>query len=153
MAEKFNKNQREGTLDVGQRVLISTNNIETGRPSKKIDYRWYGPYSIKEKITDTSYRVALPKTWKIHDVFHLDHIKPFIEDAHGRAPPCVKLIVRDAQTLEAIREHRIDPERGSELLIKWDGKPESAMNRGIKPLFGQKLQRNCADKHRHREIQ
>ena len=54
----------------GDMVFISTKNIKTERPSKKLDYKNIGPYPIVRKVGQTSYEVDLPPSVSIHPVFH-----------------------------------------------------------------------------------
>ena len=43
--------------------------IHTERPSKKLNYKKIGPYPITE-VVGLSYRLELPTSIQIHDVFH-----------------------------------------------------------------------------------
>ena len=54
---------------IGDMVWLSTRNIKTERPSKKLDYKMISPYKVKELI-GSSYWLELPHTMKIHDIFH-----------------------------------------------------------------------------------
>jgi hypothetical protein len=38
-----------------------------------------GPFKIKEVLRPVTYRLKLPNTWKIHDVFHAVLLKPYVE--------------------------------------------------------------------------
>jgi hypothetical protein len=52
--------------------------------SKKIAPKHKGPFKIKEILSPVTYRLDLPKHWKIHDVFHASLLTPFVEtEAHG----------------------------------------------------------------------
>ena len=53
----------------GDRVYVSARNIHTLRPCKKLDDKWYGPFKILKRLK-TAYRVDLPSSMKIHNVFH-----------------------------------------------------------------------------------
>ncbi|MCO5555026.1 hypothetical protein L7F22_008565 [Adiantum nelumboides] len=39
---------------------------------EKLSMRYYGPFQITEQINDISFRLRLPDTWKIHNVFHVN---------------------------------------------------------------------------------
>ena len=54
---------------IGDEVFLSTKNIKTERPSKKLDDKFIGPYPIKD-LKGSSYQLGLPVTMDIHDVFH-----------------------------------------------------------------------------------
>jgi len=54
---------------VGDKVWLSTKHIKTQRPSKKLDYKWIGPFKVLKKH-GISCKLSLPESIKIHDVFH-----------------------------------------------------------------------------------
>jgi hypothetical protein len=51
-------------------VFLSSRNINTTRPSKKLDDKMLGPFKVLEAV-GTSYRLQLLSTMRIHDVFSL----------------------------------------------------------------------------------
>jgi hypothetical protein len=55
---------------------------------KKLDDKKMGPFTISERISSHAYRLNLPKTMRIHDVFHTNLLSPFKEDAdfHRKQP-------------------------------------------------------------------
>ncbi|MCO5589224.1 hypothetical protein L7F22_043190 [Adiantum nelumboides] len=44
---------------------------------EELSLRYYGPFQITEQINDISFRLRLPDTWKIHNVFHVNLWKTF----------------------------------------------------------------------------
>ncbi|MCO5571382.1 hypothetical protein L7F22_025122 [Adiantum nelumboides] len=44
---------------------------------EELSMRYYGPFQITEQINDISFRLRLPDTWKIHNVFHVNPWKTF----------------------------------------------------------------------------
>ena len=64
------KHRKEISYEIGDQVFLSSKNITTDRPSKKIEDKMLGPFSIIKKV-GTSYKLQLPQTIKIHNVFHL----------------------------------------------------------------------------------
>ena len=75
-----NQHQKE-TLDykVGDMVWLSTKNIKTERPSKKLDHKMISPYQVKELVR-LSYRLELPTSIKIYNVFHPNLFRPAAND-------------------------------------------------------------------------
>jgi len=44
---------------------------------------WFcGPFNITERIRPVVYRVALPPTMKVHDVFHVSLNKKYVKDVY-----------------------------------------------------------------------
>ena len=41
--------------NVGDKVWLSSENIRTTRPTKKLDYKWLGPYVIERVISHNAY--------------------------------------------------------------------------------------------------
>jgi hypothetical protein len=54
----------------GDKVWLSSRNLRTQRPSKKLDSKNLGPFKVLEKVGATSYRLQLPASMQIHPVFH-----------------------------------------------------------------------------------
>lgn len=83
-----------------------------------------------KQISPVAYRLALPDHMKIHDVFHVDLLTPFVETlAHGPAytPPPPDLInEHEKQEVEAILDSRHKGHYGPlQYLVKWKGFPSS----------------------------
>jgi transposase InsO family protein len=77
MAKYYNDRHSEPPrFKVGDMVMLKSKNISTIRPSPKLDSKHYGPFKIEAKISDYAYKLKLPKTMKIHDVFHIDLLEP-----------------------------------------------------------------------------
>ena len=71
-AKYYNEKHREVEYDVGDLVLLSSKNLSfKGVPTKK----FVGPFEIVEKIGTQTYRLKLPDTWRIHNVFHISLLK------------------------------------------------------------------------------
>jgi hypothetical protein len=74
-------------FDVGDDVWLSTRNIRTSRPSKKLDYKRTGPYKVSKVINDNAYRLDLPPTMRIHNVFHVSLLDRYMPPVEGQHPP------------------------------------------------------------------
>jgi hypothetical protein len=68
---------------IGQKVWLDTRKIKTNY-HKKIAPKQEGPFDIEEVLGPVTYRLKLPITWKIHNVFHAVLLKPYVEtEVHG----------------------------------------------------------------------
>ena len=78
--------------------------LRTDRPSKKLDHRRLGPFSIRKKINDQAYRLDLPDTMKIHPVFHVSLLEPYhANELPGRVqppPPAVVVVSEEGEAEE-----------------------------------------------------
>ena len=54
----------------GDKVWLEGKNLKLCYPSKKLAPRREGPFEITQVISPVAYKLQLPPTWKIHDVFH-----------------------------------------------------------------------------------
>ncbi|MCO5562818.1 hypothetical protein L7F22_016453 [Adiantum nelumboides] len=46
----------------------------------KLGVHFYGPFQVCDKINDVTYRLKLPKDWKIHNAFQVSLLRPFVGD-------------------------------------------------------------------------
>ena len=73
----YNKYRSRGPiLKEGDKVYLLRKNIETTRPSKKLNYIKIGPFKIVRNIKDTSYKLELLEGIKIHPIFHVSLLEP-----------------------------------------------------------------------------
>ena len=72
---------------VGDNVMLKTKNLNlTHQPSTKLFPLWLGPFEIKAKVSAVSYELILPMHWRIHDVFHVNLLKPWSDNGQGHPP-------------------------------------------------------------------
>src|SRR5271169_2906835 len=88
--------QAAPTYAVGDKVWLDASNLRTSQPSKKLEDRSLGPFIIPKVVSPTAYKLELPKTWKVHTVFHTSRLHPYIADPSVRpeqAPPPPPMIL------------------------------------------------------------
>ena len=87
-----------------------------------------GPFTIMAKLGPVTYQLDLPKTWKIHNKFHLVLLIPVEENSvyrqHFKKPPPDLIHGEEEWEIEAILKHRTK-RRKTEYLIHWKGYPSS----------------------------
>jgi hypothetical protein len=112
---------------IGQKVWLDTRNMKTNY-HKKMAPKQEGPFEIEEVLGPVTYRLKLPTTWKIHNVFHAVLLKPYVKtEVHGenfsRPIPDI-LDGEEVYNVETILKHRRRG-RSYQYLIKWEGYPIS----------------------------
>ena len=69
---------------VGNKVWLKATNLRLSYPSRKHAPKCHGPFEIAQVLSPLSYRLQLPLTWKIHDVFHASLLSSYQQtEAHG----------------------------------------------------------------------
>jgi len=123
MAER-RKNKFTG-FKLGQQVWLDTRNLKT-KYHRKIAPRREGPFKISEVLGPLTYRLQLPPTWRIHNIFHAVLLMPYTEtEVHGpnylRPPPDIE---NDEERWEigTILNHRRRG-RGYQYYVLWKGYP------------------------------
>ncbi|MBW0587061.1 hypothetical protein O181_126776 [Austropuccinia psidii MF-1] len=76
----------------GDMVWLSSKNIKSTRPIKKLSERWLGPFQILKKVSTHAYHLKLLSQWKyIHPLFHISLLEPVktskIPNPHQEPPP------------------------------------------------------------------
>ena len=124
--EKWIKPTRYKPYQVGEKVWLEGKNLRTFHPSTKLRPKRFGPFTIKEVLSSTTYRLELPATWTIHNAFHGSVLEPYVETpAHGPnfTEPAPELV-------EGEPEYEIETLLGSrrrgcgrrlEYLVRWKG--------------------------------
>ena len=123
MTAQANKSRKDVAYKVGDLVFLSSRNIKTARPSKKLDDKMLGPFRIIGK-GGHSYELELPVTMKTEKVFHTSLLRKAAEDplvGQTIAPP-PPIIVDGAD------EYEVDDILDSKLVrgkvkyrVKWRG--------------------------------
>ncbi|TPX46921.1 hypothetical protein SeLEV6574_g02941 [Synchytrium endobioticum] len=112
------------TYNLGDEVMLSTKNIRTERSTKKLDYKWIGPYYIKRQINPVTYELELPSNMRIHDVFHTSLLKRYIRPTDFSKqlpkPPPIRIAEEDGFIIKDILDVRRRG-KGFEYLISWEG--------------------------------
>ena len=92
----------------------------------KLGPRYYGPYKVLEKIGSVAYRLQLPAGARLHDVFHVGLLKPFVGDPPEQIKP-LPPIHHGRACIEPDKVLRGRLARGTyELLVQWKGLDASA---------------------------
>ena len=86
-AKHANKKRSKGPdLQEGGMVYLLRKNIKTKRPNNKLNYTKLGLFRINAKLEPVIYKLELPKTMKIHNVFHIFLLELALENAQPARP-------------------------------------------------------------------
>ncbi len=122
-------NRKDVSFEIGQEVLLSTVNLNKHNYNRKLFPKFVGPFKILEKINDVAYRLQLPSTMTIHNVFHVSLLKEYKQGSFR--PPPVPLEIEgeleyEVEKILLHREKKVGGKNKSttikkEYLIKWSG--------------------------------
>lgn len=128
-----NTKRREYTFNVGDKVLLSAKylNLPTDGPSRKLQAKYIGPFEVEHVISTVAYKLRLPDHMRIHPVFHVSLLKPYIDNPSKftgrskdeRPPPTVMEDGHEEFEVEEILDKRRRG-RGVQYLVKWKGYPD-----------------------------
>jgi hypothetical protein len=121
-----NQKRQDHHFKIGDNVWLLRNEISTLRPSQKLDHRKLGPFSIIEKINEVTFRLQLPDTMKIHNVFHVSRLEYHQQSTipNREIPPPPPIHIQDMEEWEV--ENILDAKffgKTLKFLVKWRGYP------------------------------
>jgi hypothetical protein len=127
--EYADKKRTPFNFKVGDRVLVSSRNMRSSRPKRKLDWKYVGPGTILAQYGPSAFKVDLSELGSIHPVFHASLLEPY--SPTGTIPhPDVPIVDTlreygdDVYEVEAIIDRRLNKDDHWEYLVKWTGYPE-----------------------------
>jgi hypothetical protein len=111
------------SFEVGEEAWLNGKNINLKTKSDKLTERRLGPFKVTEKISDRAYRLELPETMRVHDVFYvglLSKVKRNELQAWENRPPPITVDGEEEYEVEGIMDSR-ESKGKWEYLIKWKG--------------------------------
>ena len=84
-AKYYNAKHQQQKYNIEDKVFFNNWNIKSTQPSKKLDLKYYSPYEMIAPIGKQAYRLALPSSMKIHNVFHVLLVK--LCNTKSKTPP------------------------------------------------------------------
>jgi len=115
---------------VGDLVMPNGRNIQTRRPSRKLDHQNHGPFQVEKVISPLAVKLTLLWKWRIHDVFHVFLLEPYRTGKMQPTPDPVK-VLREVDDIENSEQYGVDKIMGSTkkgrrvvYLVKWLDYPD-----------------------------
>ena len=119
------KRQNPQGLKAGNHVWLENKNIQSNRPSKKLDNQRYGPFRITKNIGSGAFQLELPEGWMIHNIFNEDLliqcVEPKFQGQHkDPAPPPMIINEEEEYEVEEVWKYRTQGWR-TQYLVHWKG--------------------------------
>ena len=81
-----NPKRRDVHFAVGDRVWLSSAHLPVRAGARKLHSRWAGPFVVAARVAREAYRLKLPASWRVHDVFHTSQLKAVYGAPRGGQP-------------------------------------------------------------------
>jgi len=133
MKNQADKKRTERQFSVGDKVFLKlqpyAQSSVVKRASHKLAFKYFGPFAISRKIGSVAYELVLPSTSRIHPVFHVSQLKPFLPSS-CQVSPQLPSFAADLQVPISILQQRMI-QRGkdtiTQALVQWsESTPELA---------------------------
>lgn len=130
MKAQADKRRSDWQFQVGDSVFLKLQPyIQTSLApcsNSKLSFKYFGPYTICEKIGPAAYKLQLPTGTSIHPVFHVSLLKPASSNV-AQVSPHLPDVTDAFQVPERFLQRRLHP-RGAgsvaQVLVKWSGLPD-----------------------------
>jgi len=140
--KKYYDNGRKEPIEfeVGDQVMLSMRNIKTKRPSKKLDIRLSGPYTIIDRIGSHAYRLSIPEDSNIHDVFYVSLLQPFKSSSYPGQPTSPREPIEavygkmEYEVSSIVDSRRNKRNKRIEYLVEWLGYEGTDDNTSWEPI-------------------
>ena len=120
-AKYYNSKHLPCEYNVKDHVYLNGKNIDSTHLTKKLDWKYYGPYPVVKCIEKVAYRLNLSELIKIHNVFHVLLLKLY-NNRRGSvpSPPLIDVNRENKFEIKKILDSRSHYGK-QQYLIKWVG--------------------------------
>ncbi len=96
MMKQVNKHRKEVDYEVESKMFLNERNIVTARSFKKLDDKMLGSFTNLD-LVGSSYKLELPESMRVHDVFHSNLLRPVVDDLlpDQKNEPSGSIVVND----------------------------------------------------------
>ncbi|KAF8761143.1 hypothetical protein RHS01_00184 [Rhizoctonia solani] len=84
-------------FEVGEEAWLDAKNVKLKTLSPKLTEQQLGPFKVIEKISNQAYRLELPSTMQIHNVFYVGLLSKFKQDNKQTFKNCPPPITMDGE--------------------------------------------------------
>ena len=127
-------------LSVGDSVMVHREFLLSpearGRPSHKLQLKWYGPFKVLKRFGPNAYRLELPHSVRYHPVFNVSALKKYHQNSiAGRVQyppfPITDPDGHERFTVDSVLDHRVCCGQ-LQFLVRWRG---TTTPRGSQPII------------------
>jgi len=96
MMKQVNKHRKEVDYKIESKMFLNERNIVTARSFKKLDDKMLDSF-INLDLIDSSYKLKLSESMRVHDVFHSDLLRSAVDDSlpDQKNEPSGSIVVND----------------------------------------------------------
>ena len=125
-AKYYDKKHKPQSYRVGDLVMLSTRNLQQKRPNRKLSHKFIGPFRVQDLVGKQAYRLSLPTTYRIHNVFHVSYLEPYQRRrGDGSAP-----VLQPPELIDDTEEYEVEEIQDKKKTkgevwykVKWKGWP------------------------------
>jgi len=101
MMKQVNKHRKEVDYEIESKMFLNERNIVTARSFKKLDDKMLDSFTNLD-LVDSSYKLELPESMRVHDVFHPDLLRSAADDPlpDQKNEPLGSIVVNDEDEWE-----------------------------------------------------
>jgi len=102
ISHHYDKRSKEAPkMKVGYLVMLSSKNLRTRHPLKKLDHKMQGPFEIEKVVSPNVVILKLPRWWRLHNVFHVSLLEPYrVSSKASCAPPDPERVRNEADEID-----------------------------------------------------
>lgn len=121
--KQVDQHRTERSFEVGDVVHLKhppyAQSSVANRPCAKLAYKYFGPFTVIDKIGKLAYKLELPADSKIHPVFHVSQLMPFTPNytpVFSELPRPPDLAGHDDEPVEILERRMV--KRGNSTLVQ-----------------------------------
>src|SRR5882757_6234408 len=124
--ESMVKETKFKEFEIGNKVWLEGRNIKRPYDSPKLSPKRYGPFRVVAKISPVAYKIQIPATWQVHDVFHASLLTPYKETVeHGEnflePPPDIIEGEEEWEVEQVLGKRHFGRGKRLQYLVRWKG--------------------------------